>query len=162
MSSKFNSILKTTLALSLVAFTSTAIAAVDVLAIAKQKGNFTVLARAVEAAGLTQTLQGPGPITLLAPTDAAFAKLPAGALDELLLPANKDKLVNLLTGHVLAGQKTDASAMKRTRDAKTVSGSIIRFTLVRGQLRADDARVARDFYASNGVLVTIDRVLLPK
>ena len=162
MSIKFNSILKTTLALGLVAFASTTMAAADLLAVAKQRGNFTILARAVEAAGLSETLQGPGPITLLAPTDAAFAKLPPGALDELLLPANKDKLVNLLTGHVLTGQKTDASAMKHMRDAKTAAGRTIRFTLVHGQLRADDARVARDFYASNGVLVTIDSVLLPK
>ena len=137
-------------------------AGLDVLAVARQKGNFTVLTRAIEAAGLQQTLSAQGPMTVFAPTDEAFAKLPAGELDALLKPENKDKLVKILSFHVLPGKALDQDQMKRTRSAVTAEGDSVEFALVRGRLRVSDARVTSDYAASNGVVHAVDRVLMPK
>lgn len=134
----------------------------DVLAVAKQRGNFTVLARAIEAAGLQQTLSAQGPMTIFAPTDEAFAKLPIGALDSLLKPENKDQLVKILKFHVISGKALDQQALKRSHSAITAEGTAVEFALVRGRLRVDDARVMGDYNASNGVVVSVDRVLMPR
>jgi uncharacterized surface protein with fasciclin (FAS1) repeats len=133
----------------------------DVLTVAKQAGTFNTLVQAIEAAGLTETLSGQGPFTVFAPTDEAFAKLPAGTVEELLKPENKDKLVKVLSYHVVAGKAMSDEDLKRTRSANTVAGAEVRTALVRGRLRVNDARVGADVTASNGVVHVIDRVLLP-
>ena len=133
----------------------------DVLAVAKQKGNFTTLAKAIEVAGLQDALTAQGPVTIFAPTDEAFAKLPPGELEALLRPENKDKLVKILTHHVVPGKALETDEMKRSRGAQTVGGEQVEFELVRGRLRVDGARVIGDYNASNGTVVAVDSVLLP-
>ncbi|MBM4209777.1 MAG: fasciclin domain-containing protein [Gammaproteobacteria bacterium] len=133
----------------------------NVLDVAKEKGNFTTLAKAIEVAGLQDALTGNSPVTIFAPTDEAFAKLPPAQLEALLRPENKDQLVKLLTNHVVPGKALETDDMKRTRSAKTVAGEDVKFELVRGRLRVDGARVTGDFNATNGVVVAVDSVLLP-
>jgi uncharacterized surface protein with fasciclin (FAS1) repeats len=133
----------------------------DVLSVAKQKGSFNTLAKAIEIAGLQDALTAQGPVTIFAPTDEAFAKLPAGELEALLKPENKDKLVKLLTHHVVPGKALETEDMKRSRGATTVGGDDVKFELVRGRLRVDGARVTGDYNASNGTVVAVDSVLLP-
>lgn len=132
-----------------------------VLDVAKEKGNFTTLAKAIEVAGLQDALSGNGPVTIFAPTDEAFAKLPPAQLEALLRPENKDQLVRILTNHVVPGKALETDDMKRTRSAKTVAGEDVKFELVRGRLRVDGARVTGDYNATNGVVVAVDSVLLP-
>ena len=132
-----------------------------VLDVAKEKGNFTTLAKAIEVAGLQDALTAQGPVTIFAPTDEAFAKLPPAQLEALLRPENKDQLVKILTNHVVPGKALEADDMKRTRSAKTVAGEEVKFELVRGRLRVDGARVTGDYNADNGVVVAVDTVLLP-
>lgn len=132
-----------------------------VLDVAKEKGNFTTLAKAIEVAGLQDALSGNGPVTIFAPTDEAFAKLPPAQLEALLRPENKDQLVKILTNHVVPGKALETDDMKRTRSAKTVAGEDVKFELVRGRLRVDGARVTGDYNATNGVVVAVDNVLLP-
>ena len=133
----------------------------DVLAVARQKGNFTTLAKAIEAAGLQDALTAQGPVTVFAPTDAAFAKLPPGELEALLKPENKDKLVKILTHHVVSGKALETDDLKRSRGTKAVSGDDLKFELVRGRVRVDGARVTGDYDAANGTIVAVDSVLLP-
>jgi len=133
----------------------------NILDVAKEKGNFTTLAKAIEVAGLQDALTGNGPVTVFAPTDEAFAKLPPAQLEALLRPENKGQLVKLLTNHVVPGKALETDDMKRTRSAKTVAGEDVKFELVRGRLRVDGARVTGDFNATNGVIVAVDSVLLP-
>ena len=133
----------------------------DVLSVAKQKGNFNTLAKAIEIAGLQDALTAQGPVTIFAPTDEAFAKLPPGELEALLRPENKDKLVKILTHHVVPGKALESDDMKRSRGAQTVGGEQVEFELVRGRLRVDGARVIGDYNASNGTVVAVDSVLLP-
>jgi uncharacterized surface protein with fasciclin (FAS1) repeats len=140
---------------------STSAASTDVLAAAKQTGQFNTLVTAIEAAGLSATLAGNGPFTVFAPTDEAFAKLPPGTVEDLLKPENKDKLVKVLTYHVVAGKALSEDELKRTRNAGTVAGADVRTALVRGRLRVNEARVTADVKASNGVIHVIDRVLIP-
>ena len=132
-----------------------------VLDVAKEKGNFNTLAKAIEVAGLQDALSGNGPVTIFAPTDEAFAKLPPAQLEALLRPENKDQLVKILTNHVVPGKALEADDMKRARSAKTVAGEEVKFELVRGRLRVDGARVTGDYNADNGVVVAVDSVLLP-
>ena len=96
----------------------------DIVDTAVAAGSFNTLAKALTAAGLVDTLKGPGPFTVFAPTDAAFAKLPAGTLDDLLKPENKEKLVAILTYHVVPG-KVDAKQVAKMSDAKTVNGKVV-------------------------------------
>lgn len=133
----------------------------DVLSVAKQKGEFNTLAKAIEAAGLQDVLKAQGPVTVFAPTDAAFAKLPAGTLENLLKPENREQLVKILTYHVVPGESLSQEQMKRTREVKTAQGSAVQFELVRGRLRVEEARVTADFKAGNGIVHAIDRVLIP-
>ena len=132
-----------------------------VLDVAKEKGNFNTLAKAIEVAGLQDALTAQGPVTIFAPTDEAFAKLPPEQLESLLRPENKDQLVKILTRHVVPGKALESDDLKRTRSAKTEAGDDVKVELVRGRLRVDGARVTGDYNAANGVVVAVDSVLLP-
>lgn len=156
--------IKTTLAAAVLGLSSVVAAASGsstVLDVAKEKGNFNTLAKAIEAAGLQETLTANGPVTVFAPTDEAFAKLPAEQLEALLRPENKDQLVKILTNHVVAGRALEADDLKRTRSAKTVAGEEVNIELKRGRVRVDGARVTGDYIADNGVVVAVDTVLIP-
>jgi uncharacterized surface protein with fasciclin (FAS1) repeats len=125
-------------------------------------GHFTTLVAAVKAAGLVDTLRGPGPFTVFAPTDAAFAKLPAGTLEVLLKPENREKLRAILTYHVVMGRVTSQDAMKLD-SAKTVEGGSLAIRVVNGGVMVNNAHVTKaDIEASNGVIHVIDTVLLPE
>jgi len=125
-------------------------------------GSFKTLAKALAAADLVGTLTGPGPFTVFAPTDEAFAKLPAGTLETLLKPENKDKLRRILTYHVVAGEVRAADVAKLP-SAKAVSGDTITVKVKDGKVRVDDANVTKaDIQASNGVIHVIDTVIVPK
>ena len=125
-------------------------------------GSFTTLAKALTAADLVATLTGPGPFTVFAPTDEAFAKLPAATLESLLKPENKDKLRRILTYHVVAGEVRAADVVK-LQSAKAVSGDTISVKVRDGKVHVDDANVTKtDIQASNGVIHVIDTVILPK
>ena len=125
-------------------------------------GSFTTLAKALTAADLVPTLQGPGPFTVFAPTDAAFAKLPAGTVENLLKPENKDKLRRILTYHVVPGTVRAADVVK-LQSAKAVSGDTITIKVADGKVNVDAANVTQtDIQASNGVIHVIDSVILPK
>ncbi len=134
----------------------------DIVDTAVAAGQFTTLAKALTAAGLVDTLKGKGPFTVFAPTDDAFAKLPAGTLDDLLKPENKEKLKAILLYHVVPGKVTAAKVMKLT-SAKTVNGQELKISVVNGKVMVNDATVVKaDVEASNGVIHVIDAVLLPK
>jgi len=125
-------------------------------------GKFNTLVAAVKAAGLVETLKGPGPFTVFAPTDEAFAKLPAGTLESLLKPENKANLQSVLTYHVVPGKVMSQDVVK-LRSAKTVEGRTIAIMTMDGGVMADSAPVTKtDMLTSNGVIHVIDSVLLPK
>ena len=129
--------------------------------VAVANGSFTTLVAALQAAGLVETLQGAGPFTVFAPSDEAFAKLPAGTVEDLLKPENKDKLVQILTYHVVAGKVMAADAAKLT-SAETVAKLPIMIKADMGKVMINNATVAlADVEASNGVIHVIDTVLLP-
>jgi len=133
----------------------------DIVEVAVSAGDFTTLAAALEAAGLVGTLQGDGPFTVFAPTDAAFAKLPAGTVETLLKPENKDQLIAILTYHVVPGKVTAADVVTLDR-AGTVNGETIEITVADEGVRVNQATViATDIEASNGVIHVIDEVILP-
>jgi transforming growth factor-beta-induced protein len=130
--------------------------------IAVGDGNFKTLVAALTAAGLDKTLAGAGPFTVFAPTDAAFAKLPAGTVESLLKPENKDKLVQILTYHVVAGKVLAADVSKLT-SADTIAKLPVTVKVDMGKVMINDAAVTKaDIMASNGVIHVIDTVLLPK
>ncbi len=132
----------------------------DIVAVAAGAGSFKTLVAAVKAAGLIETLQGKGPFTVFAPTDDAFAKLPAGTLDNLLKPENKDKLVGILTYHVVPGKVMAADV--KTMKAKTVNGKELDIKVDGGKVTVNEAKVVKtDIPASNGVIHVIDLVILP-
>ena len=132
----------------------------DVVQVAIDNG-FTTLVTAVQAAELVETLQGPGPFTVFAPTDAAFASLPSGTLESLLLPENKDLLTDILTYHVVAGEVTADQVVTLT-SATTIQGEAIAITVENGTVFLNGVAVsATDVEASNGVVHVIDGVLLP-
>src|SRR6478672_11662581 len=134
----------------------------DIVDTAVGAGQFKTLAAALKAADLIATLKGPGPFTVFAPTDDAFAKLPAGTVENLLKPENKAKLVRLLTYHVVAGKVMAAQAAKMT-SAKAVSGDMLTISAAGGTVMIDQAKVAKaDIAASNGVIHVIDSVIMPK
>ena len=133
----------------------------DIVDTAVGAGNFTTLVAAVEAAGLVETLKGEGPFTVFAPTDAAFAALPAGTVEDLLKPENKDKLVAILTYHVVPG-KVMSTDLSEGLKAATVQGGEVTITLEGGP-KVDGAVIsAPDIAASNGVIHVIDSVIMPK
>lgn len=134
----------------------------DIVDTAVANGSFKTLAAALGAAGLVDTLKGEGPFTVFAPTDAAFAKLPAGTVDDLLKPENKAKLTSILTYHVVAGKVMAADVVKLT-EATTVEGGKVTIAVTDGNVKVDDANVtATDIKTSNGVIHVIDTVLMPK
>jgi uncharacterized surface protein with fasciclin (FAS1) repeats len=133
----------------------------DIVDTAVGAGTFKTLAAALTAAGLVDTLKGEGPFTVFAPTDAAFAKLPAGTVENLLKPENKAKLQRILTYHVVAGKVTAAEVVK-LRSAKAVSGDTLAIANGGGNVTIGGARVVTaDIAASNGVIHVIDTVLIP-
>ena len=124
-------------------------------------GSFKTLVAAVKAAGLVDTLKGKGPFTVFAPTDEAFAKLPKGTVEDLLKPENKDKLVAILTYHVVPGS-VKAAAVKDGLKAKTVQGSEVSFKINGKDVTIDAAKIVKtDIECSNGVIHVIDSVILP-
>lgn len=134
----------------------------DIVDTAVGAGQFKTLAAALGAAGLVDTLKGAGPFTVFAPTDAAFAKLPAGTVEMLLKPENKAKLTAILTYHVVAGKVMAADVVKVT-SAKTVQGGAVAVKVTGGKVTIDAANVVTtDIGASNGVIHVIDTVLMPK
>ena len=134
----------------------------DLVDTAVAAGQFNTLAAALQAAGLVDTLKGKGPFTVFAPTDAAFAKLPKGTVEELLKPENKAKLTAILTYHVVAGKVMAADVVK-VKDAKTVQGGSIKVNAGGGKVMVDGATVVKtDIGASNGVIHVVDSVLMPK
>jgi uncharacterized surface protein with fasciclin (FAS1) repeats len=136
-------------------------ASADIVDTAVGAGSFTTLVAAVQAAGLEETLRGAGPFTVFAPTDAAFAALPAGTLDSLLLPENREQLRSILTYHVVSGRvmASEAAAMS---SAPTVQGASAPIAPVEGGLTIGGARiVTTDIACSNGVIHVIDAVMMP-
>ena len=160
----------------LTAITATAVAAIglntmsaiadhhekkDIVAIAAGNEDFSTLVAAVKAAGLVEVLQSDGPFTVFAPTNEAFAKLPEGTVESLLEPENKDKLVAVLTYHVVPG-KVMAEQVVGLESATTVQGSDVKITVEGDTVKVDEATVvATDIEASNGVIHVIDTVILP-
>ena len=132
----------------------------DIVDTAVGAGNFTTLVAAVQAAGLVETLKGEGPFTVFAPTDAAFAALPAGTVEDLLKPENKDKLVSILTYHVVPG-KVMSGDLTEGMKAKTVQGGEVTITLDGGAKVNGAAVSTPDIETSNGVIHVIDAVILP-
>lgn len=152
-------------ALAVVALTAGALsvraANQDIVETAVAAGDFKTLTAALGAAGLVDTLKGPGPFTVFAPTDEAFAKLPDGTVENLLKPENKKQLVAILTYHVVPGKVMAADVVKLD-EAKTVNGEMLSITSEGGNVMINDAKVtAADISASNGVIHVIDRVILP-
>jgi uncharacterized surface protein with fasciclin (FAS1) repeats len=133
----------------------------DIVETAMAAGSFNTLAKALQAADLVDTLKGQGPFTVFAPTDEAFAKLPAGTLNDLLKPENKQKLQRILSYHVVPGRVSSTDVVK-LRTAKAVSGDTIDIKTNDGAVMVDSARVVKtDVQASNGVIHVIDSVILP-
>ncbi|MEZ8611335.1 fasciclin domain-containing protein [Vibrio sp. 10N.222.51.C8] len=134
----------------------------DIVDVAAENGSFNTLVAAVKAAGLVETLKGGGPFTVFAPTDEAFAALPEGTVDMLLKPENKDKLIAVLTYHVVPG-KIMASEVMKLDSAVTVQGEAVMVGIDHGNVMINKAQVVMaDVEASNGVIHVIDAVLLPK
>lgn len=133
----------------------------DLIGTARSAGQFATLLAAVDAAGLTNTLRGRGPLTVFAPTDEAFRRLPAGTVESLLRPENRDQLRALLLYHVVPGSVSSAAARTLTT-ATTVEGRAIRLRADGNQLRINGATVVKaDVNASNGIIHVIDEVLMP-
>ncbi len=134
----------------------------SIVDIAAGNPDFSTLVAAVKAAGLVETLAGKGPFTVFAPTNAAFAKLPKETVESLLKPENKDKLIAILTYHVVPG-KVMASDVVKVTEAKTVQGQAVKVQVVDGKVKLNGSStvVKTDIAASNGVIHVIDTVILP-
>jgi len=134
----------------------------DIVDTAVSAKSFSTLVAALKAADLVDVLRGSGPFTVFAPTDAAFAKLPAGIVENLLKPENKAKLQSVLTYHVVPGRYMAADVLKMS-SAKTVNGNSFMVSMMGGDAMVDNARIVKtDIMASNGVIHVIDSVILPK
>ncbi|MBN1852853.1 MAG: fasciclin domain-containing protein [Pirellulales bacterium] len=134
----------------------------DIVDTAVAAGSFKTLAAALGAGELVETLKGAGPFTVFAPTDEAFAKLPKGTVEDLLKPENKEKLVKILTYHVVSGKVLAADVVK-LKKVKTVEGSEAKINVQDGKVKIDNAKVIKtDIQASNGVIHVIDAVILPR
>ena len=144
-------------------FTASAASAMskDIVDTAAGVGQFKTLVAAVEAAALVDTLKGDGPFTVFAPTDEAFAKLPDGTVDDLLKPENKDKLIAILTYHVVPGKIMSGDISGKSTEVKTVQGDMLSVDATNG-VKVDEAKVVKaDIDASNGVIHVIDTVVMP-
>jgi uncharacterized surface protein with fasciclin (FAS1) repeats len=159
---KLNYLLASILVLSASLFAADqSMAKKDIVDTAVAAGQFNTLAKALQAAGLVDTLKGKGPFTVFTPTDEAFAKLPAGTIDELLKPENKEKLVSILTYHVVSGA-VSSKKVATMKSAKTVNGKDVSISAEGGSVKINDAKVIKaDIKASNGVIHVIDSVLMP-
>lgn len=133
----------------------------DIVDTAVEAGSFTTLVAAVQAAGLVDTLKSEGPFTVFAPTDDAFAALPAGTVESLLLPENKDQLVAILTYHVLPGKVMAADIAGQMLAADTVNGAAVSIDATDGVMIDGANVITADIEASNGVIHVIDAVILP-
>ena len=134
----------------------------DIVDTAVGAGQFQTLVAAVQAAGLVETLKGEGPFTVFAPTDEAFAALPAGTVENLLKPENKDQLVAVLTYHVIPGKVMSADIAGKAMAVETVQGTTADIDATANGVTIDNAKViAADVEASNGVIHVIDAVILP-
>ncbi len=155
------------LSLSLLASTSafaggTTTPSQDIVDTAVAAGSFQTLTTALKAAGLVETLKGKGPFTVFAPTDEAFAKLPEGTVQSLLMPENKQKLTAILTYHVVAGNVKAADVIKLT-STKTLNGQSVTIKTVGGKVLINGASVVKaDIATTNGTIYVIDTVLMPK
>ncbi len=135
----------------------------DIVDTAVAAGSFKTLVAAVTAAGLVETLKGAGPFTVFAPTDAAFAALPAGTVEMLLKPENKGKLASVLTYHVVPGKVMSGDLLGKKATPKTVEGQTLAIDATGGGVMVNDATVSTaDIAATNGVIHVIDKVLMPK
>jgi uncharacterized surface protein with fasciclin (FAS1) repeats len=143
--------------------TSISSKAADIVDTAVSAGSFTTLVTALKAADLVTTLKGKGPFTVFAPTDEAFKKLPAGQLDDLLKPANKEKLKKILTYHVVAKKVMAADLKGKMMEEKTVEGGMLKIDAKGMEVKVGDGMVTTaDVAADNGVIHIIDTVLIPK
>jgi transforming growth factor-beta-induced protein len=134
----------------------------DIVETAVSAGSFNTLVTAAKAAGLVDALKGEGPLTVFAPTDEAFAKLPAGTVESLLKPENTEQLKAILTYHVVPGRVTAAEVVNLT-SAPTLNGRSLSISAREGKVTVDNARVVQtDIMASNGVIHVIDAVILPQ
>jgi len=146
---------------AMLAVSATTVSAKDIVDVAAGNESFSTLVAAVKAAGLVETLKGDGPFTVFAPTNEAFAKLPEGTVEGLLKPENKQKLIAILTYHVVPG-KVLAKDVVGLSEAGSVEGSTIAIKVVDGQVKVNDATVIKtDIETSNGVIHVIDSVILP-
>jgi uncharacterized surface protein with fasciclin (FAS1) repeats len=136
--------------------------AANIVETAVAAGSFTTLVAAVQAAGLVETLSSSGPFTVFAPTDDAFAKLPAGTVENLLKPENKDQLIAVLTYHVVAGKVMSSDIAGKTLEAETVQGQSLTINAMDGVMVDNATVVTADIVTDNGVIHVIDTVVLPK
>jgi uncharacterized surface protein with fasciclin (FAS1) repeats len=151
-----------TLGVSLNAYADNCNKEKDIVDTAVSAGSFNTLVAAVKAADLVETLKSEGPFTVFAPTDEAFAKLPAGTLEDLLKPENKKKLQGILTYHVVSG-KVMAKDVSGLNMAKTVNGQSFKISKKNGHVLVDNAKVLKtDILCKNGIIHVIDGVILPK
>ena len=157
-------ILAMTVALAFAAISSVAFAGGhgSIADVAKKNGSFGTLLAAAEAAGLVETLNGDGPLTVFAPTDEAFAALPEGTVEDLLKPENKDKLTSILTYHVVPGKVMAADLAGKTTEATTANGAALSIDATGDAVMIGEAKVVTaDVDAVNGVIHVIDKVLMP-
>ena len=157
----FTRLASTVIIAGTVALSSTVAMAKDIVDTAAENSQFSTLVAAVQAAGLVDTLKGDGPFTVFAPTNEAFAKLPAGTVENLLKPENKDQLVAVLTYHVVPGKVMSADLAGKKLSAKTLQGSNVDIDAMNG-VSVDNAKViTADIATSNSVIHVIDTVILP-
>ena len=134
----------------------------DIVDTAVGAGSFNTLVAAVSAAGLVETLKGDGPFTVFAPTDEAFEALPAGTVENLLKPENRDQLVSILTYHVVPAKVMSGDVAGQTLSAKTVNGGKLTVDGRKGVMINDAEVVQADIMASNGIIHVVDKVILPE
>ncbi len=157
----FRKAVLSTAAAAALAFSAATVQAKDIVDTAVGAGSVETLVAAVKAAGLVDTLKGTGPFTVFAPTDAAFKALPAGTVEDLLKPENKDKLVKILTYHVIPGKVMAGDISGKSMSVKTVQGSEVKIDATSGVM-IDKATVTQaDISADNGVIHVIDKVIIP-
>ena len=155
-----NIVKKTLASVALLGFVATPALAADIVDTAAGNEDFSTLVAAVKAAGLVDTLKGEGPFTVFAPTNEAFAALPAGTVEDLLKPENKDKLTAILTYHVVPG-KVMSTDLKDDMKAKTAQGSEVTIDLDNGPMVNDAKVTSADIETDNGVIHVIDKVIIP-
>ena len=158
---KFRKLILSTAAAAALSLSAAAVQAKDIVDTAVGAGSFGTLVAAVKAAGLFDTLKGDGPFTVFAPTDDAFKALPAGTVENLLKPENKDQLVKILTYHVIPGKVMAGDISGKTMSVKTVQGSEVKIDAT-SDVMIDKAKVTQaDITADNGVIHVIDKVIIP-